>query len=101
MAVKYKIHIVCEHEGIDQTIECPDDQTILEAAEEESISLPYSCRAGACSSCAGKLIKGEVDQAEQAFLEEEQLDKGFILTCVAYPRTDLELTSHVEDDIFD
>nr|YP_009182466.1 ferredoxin [Costaria costata]ALF63010.1 ferredoxin [Costaria costata]WAM62418.1 ferredoxin [Costaria costata] len=96
----FKIHIVNPDLEIDQVIECPDDQTILEAAEEQDLNLPYSCRAGACSSCTGKLTKGSVEQTEQAFLEEEHLDKGFILTCVAYPQEDCELTSHAEEEIF-
>nr|YP_011005695.1 ferredoxin [Cymathaere triplicata]WAM62699.1 ferredoxin [Cymathaere triplicata] len=96
----FKIHIVNSDLDIDQIIDCNDDQTILEAAEEQDLNLPYSCRAGACSSCTGKLTSGDVDQSEQAFLEEEHLSEGFVLTCVAYPQSDCELTSHAEEDIF-
>nr|YP_010206987.1 PetF [Alaria crassifolia]UAX21584.1 PetF [Alaria crassifolia] len=96
----FKIHVINPELKIDAVIDCNDDQTILEAAEEQDLNLPYSCRAGACSSCTGKLIKGEVDQTEQAFLEEPHLEKGFILTCVAYPQTDCKLHSHAEEDIF-
>nr|QWK42039.1 ferredoxin [Pterygophora californica] len=96
----FKIHVVNPGLEIDTVIECPDDQTILEAAEEQDVNLPYSCRAGACSSCTGRLIKGKVDQSEQAFLEDPHLEKGFILTCVAYPQTDCEVESHAEEEIF-
>ena len=47
-------------EGTAQTIECQDDQYLLDAAEEAGIDMNYSCRAGACSSCAGKIEVGTV-----------------------------------------
>nr|YP_009455861.1 ferredoxin [Dictyopteris divaricata]YP_010205366.1 ferredoxin [Grateloupia livida]AQZ25077.1 ferredoxin [Dictyopteris divaricata]UAV85935.1 ferredoxin [Grateloupia livida] len=97
----FKIHVKSKEHKIDKVIECGDDKYILDATEEAELNLPYSCRAGACSSCAGKLEKGKVDQTEQSFLDDEQLNAGYILTCVAYPLSNCSLICHAEGDLFD
>eukprot|EP00413_Alexandrium_margalefii_P046581 CAMPEP_0204596216 /NCGR_PEP_ID=MMETSP0661-20131031/53111_1 /ASSEMBLY_ACC=CAM_ASM_000606 /TAXON_ID=109239 /ORGANISM="Alexandrium margalefi, Strain AMGDE01CS-322" /LENGTH=170 /DNA_ID=CAMNT_0051606809 /DNA_START=77 /DNA_END=589 /DNA_ORIENTATION=+ len=97
VAAHYKVTL--ETPDGTQEFECPEDVYILDQAEEEGIELPYSCRAGSCSSCAGKVLSGSIDQSDQAFLDDEQMGDGYCLTCVTYATSDVTLKTHCEDEL--
>jgi len=98
--VNYKVRLLNEAKKLDSTINCPSDKFILEAAEDNNIELPYSCRAGSCSTCLGKVKSGSVDQSDQTFLDEDQIGAGFVLTCVAYPTADSTIVTHEEENLY-
>lgn len=77
------------------TIDVPENQPILEAAEEAGLDLPYQCRMGVCGVCSALRIEhGEVDQTQGMFLSEAEREEGYALTCIAKPRSDLKIRSN-------
>ena len=65
--------------------------TILQAALDHHIPLPYSCKGGRCSSCVARCLQGSVKMSINEVLTEKDLAAGLVLTCVGYAETDIEL----------
>jgi ferredoxin len=98
MPKTYTVEI--HHQGTTHTIEVPEDQKILQAADAAGIDLPNSCNAGVCTTCAAQLLEGTVEQSEGMGISPELQNEGYVLLCVAYARSDLKIESEKEDIVY-
>jgi 2Fe-2S type ferredoxin len=93
----YKVTLINQRQNFVQTIDVPDTEPILMQAAEQNIKIPFECVVGACATCQGKLIEGTVDQSEQLFLSDRQVEDGYVLLCVAKPTSDCTLTVELDN----
>ena len=74
-------------------------EPVLDAADRQGLALPYSCRNGGCTICAGKLLSGEAEMGDQYVLEPEQIAAGFRLLCCAWVTSDATIITHQNDAV--
>ncbi len=98
MSNTYTVEI--NHHRSKQIIQVSEDRTILQAAQDAGIDLPYSCSAGVCTTCAAHLSEGQVEQGEGMGLSPNLQAEGYALLCVSYPRSNLKLESEKEDMVY-
>lgn len=89
-----------QHQGQTYTIPVAEDQTVLQAAELAGLSLPTSCGAGVCTTCAALILSGQVEQSEGMGVSLELQQEGYALLCVAYPRSDLKIVTEKEEEVY-
>lgn len=96
----YTVTLVHNSEPLQHTVEVEEDQFILDAAEEEGIELPYSCRAGSCFDCLGKLTQGKIEHTSQSLniLTSEEIEAGYVLLCACTPTSDCTVVTHQAED---
>ena len=98
MPQTYTVQI--NHQGNTQTIQVPEDKTILRAAADAGLNLPSSCNAGVCTTCAAQILAGTVEQSEGMGISRELQQQGYALLCVSYPRSDLNIVTEKEDQVY-
>lgn len=97
----YQIKIHNRQQGTIHTLEVPQDRYILRSAEAQGCNLPFSCRNGACTTCAVRVLSGDIYQPEAMGLSPELQKRGYALLCVSYPRSDLEVETQDEDEVYE
>jgi len=101
MTRSYTVKIHDRRHNRTYTVQAPGDRYILHTAENQGFELPFSCRNGACTACAVRVISGELYQPEAVGLSPELQRRGYALLCVSYARSDLEVETQDEDEVYE
>lgn len=89
-----KATIIYDNETL--SLEVPENMTILDAALQKNIDVPYSCQGGVCSSCIAKVSSGSASMLQNNILTDSEIKEGLVLTCQAVPKTQ-EITVDFDD----
>lgn len=80
-------------DGGETSVRASGDETVLDAAEAAGIALPFGCRTGVCGTCTAQLVEGTVEHCQPPrALSDRHRDDGYLLSCIARPRSDCRLT---------
>ena len=101
MSSTYKVTVRDRRLGTTHTLEVPSDRYILHSFEKQGVELPFSCRNGACTTCAVRVLKGDIAQPEAVGLSPHLQKKGYALLCVSYACSDLEVETQDEDEVYE
>ncbi len=72
----------------------PDGESVLEAVLRERTDAPFACKGGVCGTCRAKLVEGDVEMDRNWALEDEELERGYVLTCQSHPRSEKVLLDY-------
>ncbi len=102
--MKPPLHPVTIHyrkDGRKVTFDVPEGEYILRTFEANGEKIPYSCRNGCCTTCAVKVLSGEIDQRDGIGLSLEMQARGYALLCIAKAIGPLEVETQNEDEVYE
>lgn len=83
-----QVTIKLDGRSFDFSLPLNSDIPLLDAALKQGADLPFACKGGMCCTCKAKLLEGEVMMDVHWGLEDEEVEKGYILTCQSHPKTE-------------
>jgi ring-1,2-phenylacetyl-CoA epoxidase subunit PaaE len=82
-----KAKVEIRFEGRNYQFECGFNEKIIDAAIDAGAEPPYSCMVAACCTCRAMVKNGSVEMLDKDSLSQKEIDKGYVLSCQALPRT--------------
>ncbi len=101
MSSLHKVTIHYRQTGRTITFDVPEGEFILRCFESHGEKLPFSCRNGCCTTCAVKILSGDMDQSAGIGLSQDLQSKGYGLLCIAKAIGPLEIETQDEDEVYD
>jgi len=83
------------------SFDVPEGEYILRSFESNGEKLPFSCRNGCCTTCAVKVLSGQLDQSDGIGLSESMRARGYALLCISKALSSLELETQNEDEVYE
>jgi ring-1,2-phenylacetyl-CoA epoxidase subunit PaaE len=75
-------------DGRRSEVRAPAGSSVLDAARLARSDVPFACRGGVCATCRARVVGGEVEMVRNFALEDDEVARGYVLTCQSYPRSD-------------
>lgn len=101
MAKTHKITVNYRQIGQTQTFMVPEDEYILRSIEQQGFEIPFSCRNGACTTCAVRVLSGDLEQRYAMGLSLDLQRQGYALMCVSHAKSDLVVETQDEDEVYE
>jgi ferredoxin len=101
MTQHHTVRIHNRKTGKHHELQVPSDRYILHSVENQGVDLPFSCRNGACTACAVRVISGHLIQPEAMGLSPQLQRQGYALLCVSYAQSDLVVETQDEDEVYE
>lgn len=76
-------------DGQTTTVAAPKEMSILDGASRTRSDLPFACKGGVCGTCRAQLVSGEADMRRNYALDDDEVARGYVLTCQTFPVSDL------------
>ena len=101
MNALHKVTVHYRQVGRTVTFDVPEGEYILRSFESHGETLPFSCRNGCCTTCAVKILSGNMDQSDGIGLSKDLIDRGYGLLCIAKAIGPLEVETQSEDEAYE
>lgn len=83
-----KAQVTVVLDGVETKFDMDPKESVLHAAIDQGLDVPYACQGGTCCTCQAMVMDGKVEMDLNLVLSDDEIEKGYVLTCQSHPTTD-------------